>query len=71
MQSRMEEMQERALITPREQDGKGTRMDTAKKFVINKLNEYEKQKLLRKRRMSAAHQGGHYNGLPGRHYDDL
>ena len=62
-------MQERALVTPREKDGKGKRMDKAKKFVINKLNEYEAQTLFKKKKLSAQHQGGHYNGLPGRHYD--
>ena len=62
-------MQERVLVTPREQDGNGRRMDKAKKFVIKKLNEYEARKQWPKRKLSATHQGGHYNGLPGRHYD--
>ena len=69
MQSRTKEMQERVLVTPREQDGNGGRMDKAKKFVIKKLNEYEDRKQFMKRKLSATHQGGHYNGLPGRHYD--
>ena len=46
-------MQERALVTPREKDGKGKRMDKAKKFVINKLNEYEAQTLFKKKKLSA------------------
>ena len=37
-------MQERVLVTPRDQDEWGRKIDKAKKFVINKLNEYEAQK---------------------------
>ena len=51
MQAKSKEMQDRASVTPKDLDGHGKRMDKAKKFVIQKLNEYEK--LSKKRKQSA------------------
>ena len=53
MQSKANEMKERALVTPRDHDGRGRRMDKAKRFVVNKLNEYERQII--KKKVSAQH----------------